>query len=64
VTAGPLHRVWTDPERRRWLAYAALAAAYALVSVHRLSTAVLADQLTAAFAVTGIQLGTLRASFF
>ncbi len=56
--------LWTVPERRRWLAFAALAATYALVSVYRLSTAVLADELTRAFAVTGAQLGTLHASFF
>nr|WP_282594348.1 MFS transporter [Halorientalis brevis] len=41
-----------------------MAAAYALVSVHRLSTAVLAEQLTAAFGTTGAALGTLHASFF
>jgi sugar phosphate permease len=64
VSAGPIRRLWTDPKRRRWLAYAVLAAAYALVSVHRFSTAVLADRLTAAFAVTGTELGTLHASFF
>lgn len=61
---GPLRAVWTDPERRRWLAFAALAATYALVSVYRLSTAVLAEELTRAFTVTGTQLGTLHASFF
>jgi sugar phosphate permease len=59
-----LRRLWTVPERRRWLAFAALAAAYALVSVYRLSTAVLADELTRAFSVTGTQLGTLHAAFF
>lgn len=64
MNSGSFTRLWTDPKRRRWLAYAALAAGYALVSVYRLSTAVLADQLTAAFAVTGTQLGTLHASFF
>ncbi|MFW5964750.1 MAG: MFS transporter, partial [Natronomonas sp.] len=64
MTDGRLHRLWTDPERRRWLAFGALAATYALVSVYRLSTAVLADELTRAFSVTGAQLGTLHASFF
>ena len=64
MTSGRVRRLWTDPKRRRWLAFAALAATYALVSVHRLSTAVLADQLTSAFSVTGTQLGTLHASFF
>ncbi|WP_136717023.1 MFS transporter [Halorientalis salina] len=57
-------RIWRDPTKRRWIAWTALAAAYALVSVHRLSTAVLAEQLTAAFGTTGAALGTLHASFF
>lgn len=57
-------RSWSDPTKRRWIAWVALAAAYALVSVHRLSTAVLAEQLTAAFGTTGAALGTLHASFF
>jgi sugar phosphate permease len=64
VTARGLRRLWTDPETRRWLAFFALASTYALVSVYRLSTAVLADELTRAFDVTGTQLGTLHASFF
>ncbi|WP_336136509.1 MFS transporter [Natronomonas amylolytica] len=64
MTARGLRRLWTDPETRRWLAFFALAATYALVSVYRLSTAVLADELTRAFSVTGTQLGTLHASFF
>jgi sugar phosphate permease len=57
-------RIWSDPTKRRWVAWTALALAYALVSVHRLSTAVLAEQLTAAFGTTGTALGTLHASFF
>ncbi|MFB6164476.1 MAG: MFS transporter [Haloarculaceae archaeon] len=57
-------RIWSDPTKRRWIAWTALAAAYALVSVHRLSTAVLAEQLTGAFDATGTALGTLHASFF
>ena len=57
-------RIWSDPTKRRWIAWTALAAAYALVSVHRLSTAVLAEQLTTAFDTTGAALGTLHASFF
>lgn len=51
-------------ESRRWLLYAVLAAAYALVSVYRLSTAVLAGDLQGAFDATGAELGTLHASFF
>jgi sugar phosphate permease len=57
-------RLWSDPTKRRWIAWTALAVAYALVSVHRLSTAVLAEQLTAAFDTSGAALGTLHASFF
>jgi sugar phosphate permease len=64
VVEGFLRRLWTVPARRRWLAFAALASTYALVSVYRLSTAVLADDLTRAFRVTGDQLGTLHAAFF
>jgi hypothetical protein len=47
--------------RPRWLAFAALASTYALVAVYRLSTAVLAGELTRAFAGTGTQLGALHA---
>lgn len=57
-------RIWSDPTKRRWIIFAALAIAYALVSVHRLSTAVLAEQLTAAFDTSGAALGTLHAAFF
>ena len=57
-------RLWNDPQRRRWLAYGALVGTYVLVSVYRLSTAVLADELTRGFSLTGTQLGTLHASFF
>ena len=57
-------RLWIDPKRRRWLAYAALVGTYVLVSIYRLSTAVLADELTRGFSLTGTQLGTLHASFF
>ena len=57
-------RYWSDPRTRRWLIWAALAAAFLLVSLHRLSTAVLADRLMAAFDATGVELGTLHAAFF
>jgi sugar phosphate permease len=57
-------RVWSDPFRRRWLAFAVLVAAYATVSIYRLSTAVLSEHLLAAFAVSATGLGTLHASFF
>ena len=54
----------TDPTKRRWLAWGALALVFLLVNVHRLSTAVLSEQLTADFAISAAQLGTLHASFF
>jgi len=54
----------TDPTKRRWLAWGALALVFLLVNIHRLSTAVLSERLTADFAITAAQLGTLHASFF
>ncbi|WP_339105823.1 MFS transporter [Haloterrigena salinisoli] len=54
----------SDPTRRRWLAWAALATVFLLVNLHRLSTAVLSDRLTDAFGTTAAQLGTLHAAFF
>lgn len=56
--------VLSDPTERRWLAFAALATAFLLVNLHRLSTAVLSEQLTSDFGTTAAQLGTLHASFF
>ncbi len=53
-----------DPTKRRWLAWGALAFVFLLVNVHRLSTAVLSEQLTADFEITAARLGTLHASFF
>ena len=57
-------RIWSDPTKRRWIVWGVLAAVFALVSVHRLSTAVLAERLTRAFDTSGAALGTLHASFF
>lgn len=57
-------RLWSDPRRRRWLLWAILAAAFLLVSLYRLSTAVIADDLMAAFRATGTQLGVIHATFF
>ncbi|ELY57662.1 MFS transporter [Natronococcus jeotgali] len=54
----------TDPTKRRWLAWAALATVFLLVNLHRLSTGVLSEELTVAFETTAAQLGTLHASFF
>ncbi len=56
--------LFSNPLRRRWLAWASLIAVFLFVNVHRLSTAVLSEELTAAFGVTASQLGTLHASFF
>ncbi|WP_293027904.1 MFS transporter [Natronococcus sp.] len=56
--------VLSDPTKRRWLAWAALATVFLLVNLHRLSTAVLSEELTVDFETTAAQLGTLHASFF
>ncbi len=55
---------WRDPSRRRWLLWLLLAAVYLLVSLFRLSTAVLSDDLTRAFEMTATELGNLHAAFF
>lgn len=54
----------SDPTKRRWLAWGALATVFLLVNLHRLSTAVLSGRLSADFSLTAAQLGTLHASFF
>lgn len=53
-----------DPNVRRWLLWGTLAIVFLLVNVYRLSTAVITEQLMAAFALSGAQLGTLHAAFF
>ncbi len=53
-----------DPRKRRWLAWGALALVFLVVNIHRLSTAVLSEELTADFSISAAQLGTLHASFF
>lgn len=50
--------------RRRWLGWGLLATGFSLVSLHRSSTAVLAEQLMAAFDTTGASLGLLHGAFF
>jgi sugar phosphate permease len=66
--AVPVHRramgLRTDPRRRRWVIWGALAVAFLLVNVHRLSTAVLSADLMRAFDTTGAGLGTLHSAFF
>ncbi|AGB38347.1 MFS transporter [Natronococcus occultus] len=54
----------SDPTKRRWLAWGALATVFLLVNLHRLSTAVISEELTVDFETTAAQLGTLHASFF
>ncbi|SEH15710.1 Sugar phosphate permease [Natronorubrum sediminis] len=56
--------VLSDPRKRRWLAWGALVVVFLLVNLHRLSTAVLSEELTSDFETTAAQLGTLHASFF
>ncbi|WP_254536512.1 MFS transporter [Halomarina litorea] len=50
--------------RWRWVLWAALAGGFLLVNFHRVSSAVLADDLTRAFDTTGTELGLLHSSFF
>lgn len=54
----------SNPVKRRWLAWASLISVFLLVNIYRLSTAVLSEELTAAFTITAVQLGTLHAAFF
>jgi sugar phosphate permease len=54
----------SDPYRRRWLGWGFLVGAFFLVSLHRVSTAVLSGELQAAFDTTGASLGLLHSSFF
>ncbi|WP_290809834.1 MFS transporter [Halovivax sp.] len=57
-------RYWSDPLSRRWWLWGLLSLVFVLVNVHRLSSAVLAEDLMRAFDTTGGQLGTLHATFF
>lgn len=57
-------KLWSSPYRRRWLLWGTLALTFLLVNVFRLSTAVIAEPLMAAFDATGAELGTLHAAFF
>jgi len=64
VASNRLARWWGEPTARRWLLFAVLATVFLSVNVLRLSTAVIAEPLMAAFDTTGAQLGTLHAAFF
>jgi sugar phosphate permease len=64
VASNRLARWWADPTSRRWLLFGTLATVFLSVNVYRLSTAVIAEPLMAAFDTTGAQLGTLHAAFF
>lgn len=59
-----IRSIWTDPTKRRWVGWVALASAFVLVNFHRVSTAVLADTLSRAFDTTGAELGLLHSAFF
>ncbi|SEL16568.1 MFS transporter [Haloferax larsenii] len=54
----------SNPTRWRWVLWALLAVGFMLVSFHRVTSAVLADDLSRAFETTGAELGLLHASFF
>lgn len=54
----------SDPYRRRWIGWGLIATAYFLMSFHRVSTAVLSENLMRAFDTTGASLGLLHSSFF
>lgn len=54
----------SNPKRRRWVGWAALASVFILVNFHRVSTGVLADTLARVYSTTGAQLGLLHSAFF
>jgi MFS family permease len=56
--------IWSSATSRRWIVWGALALGFLLVNVHRLSTAVLSEDLMRAFQTTGASLGTLHSAFF
>lgn len=56
--------MWGDPRRRRWILWGILAITFLLVTVFRLSTAVIAEDLMRVFGATGTQLGIIHATFF
>jgi len=64
VEPGPLRGLLGDPRKRRWIAWGALALVFLLVNLHRLSTGVLSEELTAGFDLSAAQLGSVHAAFF
>lgn len=56
--------VGSAPTRWRWVLWGLLATGFLLVSFHRVTSAVLAGDLTRAFDTTGAELGFLHAAFF
>ncbi len=61
---GVVRAAFADPTKRRWIAWGALALVFLLVNLHRLSTGVLSEELTADFGLSASQLGTVHAAFF
>lgn len=57
-------QIWSSATSRRWIVWGALALGFLLVNVHRLSTAVLSEDLMRAFAISGAALGTLHSAYF
>ncbi|WIV66975.1 MFS transporter [Natrialbaceae archaeon AArc-T1-2] len=57
-------KYWGTFRYQRWIIWGILAVVFLLVSLYRLSSAVLADRLMVAFDTSGVALGTLHAAFF
>lgn len=56
--------VRSDPRRRRWVTWTALATGFLLVNVYPLSTGVLTEDLALLYDATATEIGTLHAAFF
>lgn len=55
---------WESARTRRWLMWGVLALAFFLMSFNRVTTGVLAEDLTSAFGLTATELSILHSSFF
>ena len=55
---------WQTARTRRWLMWGVLALGFFLVSFNRVTTGVLAEDLTRAFGLTATELSVLHSSFF